>query len=211
MPPSGAAEKTRAAPAKSLFPDSRKVKKVPQGDKTQQEQETIYGNLCSGHTLEPLPEGQLHLAHAGALPSDQDLPLAELLHPHLPWHHPLAHLKGSQGQVRRCRLVLRQRLDPGKCDDAAWCYASAWILEDVERTGISVRVSGLEAFNEAEGPFVIVANHMSTLETYLLPCILRPRFPVTFIVKRSLTTMPFFGHVMRSIPWWWTESIPVRI
>ena len=93
---------------------------------------------------------------------------------------------------------LTSRAAKGKCDDAAWCYASAWILEDVERTGISVRVSGLEAFNEAEGPFVIVANHMSTLETYLLPCILRPRFPVTFIVKRSLTTMPFFGHVMRS-------------
>ena len=93
---------------------------------------------------------------------------------------------------------LTSRAAKGKCDDAAWCYASAWILEDVERTGISVRVSGLEAFNEAEGPFVIVANHMSTLETYLLPCILRPRFPVTFIVKRSLTTTPFFGHVMRS-------------
>ncbi len=93
---------------------------------------------------------------------------------------------------------LTSRAAKGLCDDAAWCYASAWILEDVERTGIRVHVTGLDHFNAVKGPCVIVANHMSTLETYLLPCMLRPRFPVTFIVKRSLVEMPFFGAVMRS-------------
>lgn len=93
---------------------------------------------------------------------------------------------------------LTSRAKKGLCDDYAWCHASAWILEDVEKTGIRVHVMGLDNFKLDQGPFVIVANHMSTLETYLLPCILRPRFPVTFIVKRSLTTMPFFGAVMRS-------------
>lgn len=93
---------------------------------------------------------------------------------------------------------LTSRAAKGQCDDYAWCYASAWILEEAEKTGMRVHVTGLENFAKDRGPYVIVANHMSTLETYLLPCILRPRFPVTFIVKRSLTTMPFFGHVMRS-------------
>jgi 1-acyl-sn-glycerol-3-phosphate acyltransferase len=39
---------------------------------------------------------------------------------------------------------------------------------------------------------------MSTLETMVLPCIIQPLKGTTFVVKRSLLTMPVFGHVMRS-------------
>jgi 1-acyl-sn-glycerol-3-phosphate acyltransferase len=39
---------------------------------------------------------------------------------------------------------------------------------------------------------------MSTLETQVLPSIIAPFMPVTFVVKESLTTHPFFGSVMRS-------------
>ncbi len=51
------------------------------------------------------------------------------------------------------------------------------------------------ALNE---PCVFISNHMSTLETFLLPAIIRPLTPVTFVVKKSLTTMPVFGPIMRS-------------
>ena len=39
---------------------------------------------------------------------------------------------------------------------------------------------------------------MSTLETYLLPAIFLPRFPVTFVVKKYLVEMPLFSDVMKS-------------
>ncbi|MBI5640712.1 MAG: 1-acyl-sn-glycerol-3-phosphate acyltransferase, partial [Nitrospirae bacterium] len=38
----------------------------------------------------------------------------------------------------------------------------------------------------------------SALETFVLPCIIQPVKEVTFIVKKSLLTMPVFGPVMRS-------------
>jgi 1-acyl-sn-glycerol-3-phosphate acyltransferase len=39
---------------------------------------------------------------------------------------------------------------------------------------------------------------MSTLETFVLPVILAPLRPVTFVVKGSLVRYPVFGPVMRS-------------
>jgi 1-acyl-sn-glycerol-3-phosphate acyltransferase len=48
------------------------------------------------------------------------------------------------------------------------------------------------------GPAVFIANHMSTLENFVLPCIIQPVKETTFIVKQSLVTTPVFGPVMRS-------------
>jgi 1-acyl-sn-glycerol-3-phosphate acyltransferase len=39
---------------------------------------------------------------------------------------------------------------------------------------------------------------MSVLETTLLPGIVHPIRPVTFVVKESLLEYPFFGHVLKS-------------
>ncbi|MBQ9405507.1 MAG: 1-acyl-sn-glycerol-3-phosphate acyltransferase [Desulfovibrio sp.] len=86
----------------------------------------------------------------------------------------------------------------GKCDDVAWVYASVWVSEILENMGGAINIDGMDAINAMDGPCVFVANHMSTLETFMLPGIIRPRKPVTFVVKKSLTTMPFFGPVMRS-------------
>ncbi|MDO5537829.1 MAG: lysophospholipid acyltransferase family protein [Desulfovibrionaceae bacterium] len=93
---------------------------------------------------------------------------------------------------------LTSRAAKGLCDDEHWCYASAMVAEDCERSGLRFHVMGMDILEKMDGPCVIVANHMSTLETFILPAIVRPRFPVTFIVKRSLVEMRFFGPVMRS-------------
>ena len=39
---------------------------------------------------------------------------------------------------------------------------------------------------------------MSTLETFILPCIIQPLKPVTFVVKESLVAARIFGPIMRS-------------
>lgn len=93
---------------------------------------------------------------------------------------------------------LCRRAAQGECDDSAWVYASVWTSELIESVGCPVIVEGMDNISAADGPCIFVANHMSTLETFMLPGIIRPRRPVTFVVKHSLVTMPFFGAVMRS-------------
>lgn len=86
----------------------------------------------------------------------------------------------------------------GKYGDEQWCASSAEILKALEGVGIRVEITGVENFASVEGPCVFVANHMSTLETFVLPLVIRPFKAVTFVVKKSLVEYPFFGHVMRS-------------
>lgn len=93
---------------------------------------------------------------------------------------------------------LCRRAAQGRCDDAAWVYASDWVGDIVERMGSSVHIDGMNFITATAEPCIFVANHMSTLETFMLPGIIRPRRPLTFVVKDSLVRMPFFGPVMRS-------------
>ncbi len=86
----------------------------------------------------------------------------------------------------------------GQCDDAAWIHSSAWFCDVLESCGCKIIVEGIDRLQAAPKPCVIAANHMSTLETFLLPALVRPFCPVTFVVKKSLVDMPFFGPVMRS-------------
>lgn len=95
--------------------------------------------------------------------------------------------------ARLCWLASHNR-----ADDYAWVRSSADVLRALEHSGCTVCVEGLNHLDSIDGPCVIAANHMSTLETFILPCIVQPRKPVTFVVKKSLTTMPLFGPVMRS-------------
>jgi 1-acyl-sn-glycerol-3-phosphate acyltransferase len=98
------------------------------------------------------------------------------------------------------RIVLRSRslALKDRYDDAEWVRASWDILRSLERCGARFHIAGLDHIRAADGPVVFVSNHMSTLETQIFPCLIAPIKPVTFIVKRSLTTMPIFGPVMRS-------------
>ncbi|RME67325.1 MAG: 1-acyl-sn-glycerol-3-phosphate acyltransferase [Verrucomicrobia bacterium] len=86
----------------------------------------------------------------------------------------------------------------GLYDDREWVASSAEVTRLIERIGGRIQVEGTAALDTLDGPAVYVGNHMSTLETFVLPSILRPRGPVTFIVKRELVEMPVFKHVMIS-------------
>lgn len=93
---------------------------------------------------------------------------------------------------------LAWRARRGRCDDFAWAWSSAWVGDILERQGCRIIMEGLDNLGEIQQPVVYVANHMSTLETFLLPGLLRPRGKVTFVVKQSLVEMPLFGPIMRS-------------
>lgn len=81
---------------------------------------------------------------------------------------------------------------------AEWAKSSLEVLRSLESVGIRIEITGVDNFKDAEGPFVFIANHMSTLETFVLPAIIAPYKDATFVVKQSLVDYPVFRHVMRS-------------
>jgi 1-acyl-sn-glycerol-3-phosphate acyltransferase len=86
----------------------------------------------------------------------------------------------------------------GQYDSAAWSNNSMGALRALESVGIRVQVDNIKAFKDLDGPCVFIGNHMSVLETLVLPCIIQPFKEVTFVVKESLVDYPVFRHIMRS-------------
>jgi 1-acyl-sn-glycerol-3-phosphate acyltransferase len=83
-------------------------------------------------------------------------------------------------------------------------YAENWVegsentLRALERCGVRLHVEGLRHIDALDGPCVFIGNHMSTLETFVLPAFIQPRKEVTFVVKESLLGYPWFGPVLKS-------------
>lgn len=90
-------------------------------------------------------------------------------------------------------MVLR-----GVYSDECWIESSLQVLDRLERAGIRVDISGVENLERLPGPVVFVGNHMSMMETMVLPLIIQPLVPVTYVIKQSLLEYPVFKHVMRS-------------
>ena len=86
----------------------------------------------------------------------------------------------------------------GAYDDEVWRLGSLQVLRMLEKIGVCFEITGLEHLKDLEGPCVIVGNHMSIMETLVLPAIVLPYGPVTYVVIESLLNYPVFKYVMRS-------------
>jgi len=95
-------------------------------------------------------------------------------------------------------LKTRRQAIRGEYDTKAWADSSFYIFSFIEKAGGVYRISGMENISRDPGPVVFIGNHMSTLETMVLPGIIAPHREATFVVKESLVNHPLFGHVMRS-------------
>ncbi|HXX57907.1 MAG TPA: lysophospholipid acyltransferase family protein [Thermodesulfovibrionales bacterium] len=91
-----------------------------------------------------------------------------------------------------------RRAKRSRYDTAAWAGSSLAVLRALESVGVVIEITGIDHFRTLEGPCVFIANHMSTLETFVLPSLIAPIKDVTFVVKKSLVDYPVFRHVMRS-------------
>lgn len=102
--------------------------------------------------------------------------------------------------ARVARIVFKSsvRARRGAFGYTEWYDASMVVRAAFEKGGASVEVEGTQHIAELSGPAVIIGNHMSTAETFLLASMLLPFRPATFVVKQSLVEYPIFKHIMRS-------------
>ena len=102
--------------------------------------------------------------------------------------------------LRFFRIVLRSRrlALKGRYDWNEWSRSSIDIMRQLEDCGAMFTVKGFDILRELKEPVVFISNHMSALETMVFPCLIAPFMDVTFVVKDSLVSYPFFGPIMRS-------------
>ena len=86
----------------------------------------------------------------------------------------------------------------GQYPTEEWARSSLNVMRLLESCGGRFHVKGLENIRNCEGPVVFIGNHMSTLETMVLPFLMSPIKDVTFVVKDALVKSWAFGPVMKS-------------
>jgi 1-acyl-sn-glycerol-3-phosphate acyltransferase len=87
----------------------------------------------------------------------------------------------------------------GSYDSLGWYGSSLATLRALEETGCHLEVTGLENLQGIDRPCIFIGNHMSTLETFVLPSLIMPQiFELTYVIKRSLVDYPLFGDVVMS-------------
>lgn len=77
--------------------------------------------------------------------------------------------------------------------------ASQAVMRSLEAVGGAFTIENLDVLRSLGSPCVFVANHMSILEAFVLPGLIQPHCPVTFVVKRSLAAYPVFRHALQSM------------
>lgn len=77
-----------------------------------------------------------------------------------------------------------------------WIHDSMRVIRGLERAGVVINITGINNIKETQSPVVFIGNHMSMLETTVLPGIIAPIKPVTFVIKESLVKYPLFKHIM---------------
>jgi 1-acyl-sn-glycerol-3-phosphate acyltransferase len=102
--------------------------------------------------------------------------------------------------LKYASVVLRTRKEAirKQYDTKAWTDSSLEILRFIENAGGVFDITGMENITKPAGSVLFISNHMSTLETMVLPCIIGPLKELTFVVKESLVKHPLFGDVMKS-------------
>ena len=79
-----------------------------------------------------------------------------------------------------------------------WTKSSYDTFVDLEGCGIKFDFTGIDNLKKLDRSVVFIGNHMSNLETFILPSLIAPYKPITFVIKASLIKIPFFGAIMRS-------------
>jgi len=82
-----------------------------------------------------------------------------------------------------------------KYDRYNWVNSSKMIMDALEQVGLKFEIDGMDNLSSFDGPAIFIGNHMSALETVVLPRIICPKKLVTFVTKQELNTIPLFGPI----------------
>ncbi|OVE77326.1 hypothetical protein BVX99_02900 [bacterium F16] len=85
----------------------------------------------------------------------------------------------------------------GRYTRQRWFYLSLGFKGLVERQGAQIDVAGMNNFRQIDGPVVYVANHMSMLETIVLPGFLIKKSDLCIVMKEQLFKLPIFGTLLK--------------
>ncbi len=87
----------------------------------------------------------------------------------------------------------------GRYDNETWQRSSVNVLRALESVGVGFDVQGLEHARTVEGPVLFIGNHLSVMETVVLPAWILSYKPFTYVIKQSLLEVPIFKQVMRAL------------
>lgn len=107
---------------------------------------------------------------------------------------PWVHLR-----IYLCVYRLYRAIRRGEPLHETWPLNQLGVLTVVEDSGGRVIIEGYEHLADLRGPVVLVANHMSAIETFFLPLLLLPHSDVTVVIKESLLRYPVLGPVLRAV------------
>jgi 1-acyl-sn-glycerol-3-phosphate acyltransferase len=105
---------------------------------------------------------------------------------------------GFKWKFIRINFSARSKAVKGIYTTEEWVRSSYDVMRLLESCGGRFHVTGLKNIRECQGPAVFVGNHMSTLETMVLPFLISQVMDSTFVVKDSLVKSRAFGPIMRS-------------
>lgn len=103
--------------------------------------------------------------------------------------------------MKLLKIIFRSSFDARKKDfsEKRFYDESYNVFKLLESVGVRFHITGIENLQKCNFPCVFVGNHMSTLETFILPFLLLPYTPISFVVKKSLVEYPVFGHIMKAV------------
>ncbi len=139
--------------------------------------------------LRPLPSPPFASHDTYATPEGRQRPCARILPPSLYFYSRMIATVIHSGRIAK----------RGSYDNTMWTRSSVTILHELEETGCRLDVRGMRHLTSFDGPAVIIANHMSVLETFILPVLISTVKRCTFVIKPSLMEYPVFGPVMRAV------------
>ncbi len=102
-------------------------------------------------------------------------------------------------QLAKVHFDAARKTDNTAYYPAEWQADSFVVFRDVLRIGGTIVLSGLDHLRGLTSAAVIIGNHMSSLETMLLPSIVLPFGDATFIIKDQLMRYPLLGKILRKV------------
>lgn len=81
-------------------------------------------------------------------------------------------------------------------DRQHWFDLSCRVISSIENHGGVLDVSGMDNFHKIDGPVLFVSNHMSILETIVLPALILKHKELCITMKKQLFDVPVFGTLL---------------